>query len=99
MLLPERTRIHAAKRGGSPLGPVAERVQLSLGAALRHLRQTRTTMSARAFSMAVGLSPSYVGKVESEAIEPSFHAFSKMAAGLDLTATEILVLVHQEARR
>jgi len=56
-------------------------------------------MSARALSIAVGLSESYVGKVESGSVEPSLRAFAKIAKGLGMTPPEIYVLVCQEATR
>lgn len=76
-----------------------QRAHLTVGDTIRHLRENRTTLSARALSIAVGLSDSYVGKVESGNIEPSFRAFSKIAKGLGMSPPEIYVLVQQEAGR
>lgn len=49
--------------------------------------------------MAVGLSESYVGKVESGVLEPSFRAFSKIAVGLNMSPGEMFILATQEANR
>lgn len=78
---------------------VVQRGQLTVGDTIRHLRENNTTMSARALSIAVGLSDSYVGKVESGSIEPSFRAFAKIAKGLGMTPPEIYILVSSEASR
>lgn len=72
---------------------------MTLGQALRALRENRTTMSARALSLACGLSESYVGKVESGACEPSARAFAKIAVQLNLKPAEAWILLCQEARR
>lgn len=56
--------------------------------AVRHLRQTRG-ISARQLSLDSGLSPSYVSKIESGEIEPSFKGFAKLAATLEMTTLEV----------
>lgn len=82
------------------MSAVVERARpLTVGDTIRHLREANTTMSARALSIAVGLSDSYVGKVENGTLDPSLRAFAKIAKGLGMTAPEIYVLVTQEAVR
>lgn len=50
--------------------------------------------------MAAGLSPSYVGKVESgEVSDPSFRSIARLMIELDLNSLEIVQLVRQEALR
>lgn len=49
--------------------------------------------------MHAGLSESYVGKIESGALEPSFRTFSQIAVVLGFTASELLVAVRAEAAR
>lgn len=72
---------------------------LPLGEALRLLREP-TGLSARALSLASGLSSSYVGKIENGTIDdPSFRAFARIVSELNLTAREVYVLVKQEAGR
>lgn len=72
---------------------------LTLGQAIRTLREQRTDLSARALSAASGLSPSYVSKVESGEIEPSFRVFAKLALALGMTTAEITFLLCLEANR
>lgn len=69
---------------------------LTLGSAVKQVRTTRTDLSARALSLAAGLSESYVGKVESDSIDPSFKAMAKISKILGLSANEIYVLINIE---
>lgn len=71
--------------------------KVTVAAAIRYLRE-RKGMSARAVSLAAGLSPSYVSKVESNQMEPSFRAFCKIAAVLEMTEREVLFLVKETLR-
>lgn len=64
---------------------------------IRFARQ-RLNMSARALSISAGLSPSYVGKLESGEIDPSFRSFAKIAVVLNLTTAEIICCVLSDAR-
>lgn len=59
----------------------------------------RHHVSGRALSLAAGLSPSYVGKVENGEIEPSLKAFAKIALALHMTTAEIVYLIGSEAAR
>jgi len=72
-----------------------ERDQLTFATALTTLRKSRG-YSARRLSLAAGLSESYVGKVESGRMEPSFRAFCAIAHVLQLNAREIHFLVLRE---
>jgi predicted transcriptional regulator len=72
---------------------------ISLGAALKALRESRTDLSARALSLAAGLSESYVGKVESGQVEPSVRAFAKIVTHLRVKPGEAWVLLTREADR
>lgn len=72
--------------------------ELTVGHVVRSVRE-RKRLSARALSLAAGLSDSYVGKVESGACEPSLRAFAKIVVQLGLTAQEAYVILQQEARR
>jgi predicted transcriptional regulator len=72
---------------------------ITLGAALRALREARTTLSARGLSIAAGLSESYVGKVEAGEIEPSVRAFAKVMQHLKVKPAEVWVLLSREAGR
>lgn len=65
---------------------------ISVAQAVHHLRH-RKGLSARQLSHEAGLSPSYVSKLESGEIDPSFEAFSALAVVLEMSAHEILVLV------
>lgn len=66
-----------------------------VGDAIRLLRQ-RQGYSARGLSNLAGLSPSYVSKVETGEIEPSFRAFARMACILRMTPREIYLCTSQE---
>lgn len=63
-----------------------------LGQAIKLLREKKG-LSARSLSISCGFSPSYVSKIESGEIEPSFFAFSKIAQSLEMTTQEIIFLV------
>lgn len=65
---------------------------LSLGDGIRYLRE-RTNMSARHVSLASGLSPSYVGKVEKNEIEPSISGFYKICKVIEASDKEIVFLL------
>lgn len=73
--------------------------QLTLGQALKALREQRTNLSARALSINAGLSESYVGKLEAGVCEPSARAFAKLAIQLRLKPAEVWVLLSREANR
>lgn len=66
--------------------------QLNLGNAIRFLRSNKS-ISSRALSSMSGLSPSYIGKVESGDLNPSFDAFCAIAKALNMSDTEVLFLV------
>ena len=66
--------------------------QVNVAKAIRFLR-VQKGMSARAVSTAAGLSPSYVSKVESGDLDPSFKAFCALAEVLKMTDAEIVFLV------
>ncbi len=72
---------------------------MHVGDVIRSLRESRTDLSARALSLAAGLSESYVGKIESNSVEPSFRAFAKIAMQLGMKPAEIYILVTHEATR
>lgn len=72
---------------------------IALGSALKALREQRTRLSARALSLNAGLSESYLGKVESGLVEPSFKAFAKIAVELRMKPGEAWVLITREALR
>lgn len=63
-----------------------------VGWAIRHLRD-REGISARALSLAAGLSPSYVGKIEKGEISPSFEAFARIALVLKMSLLEVAYCV------
>ncbi len=65
------------------------------GTAIRRLRQQRG-MSARALSIKAGLSPAYVFKVETGAIEPSLRSFARLALALGMNPGEVWVCVANE---
>jgi transcriptional regulator with XRE-family HTH domain len=71
---------------------------LTIGTILRVLREQKG-ITARALSLAAGLSESYVGKVEKGSMEPSLRAFGKIAKQLGLTPREVYLLAMQEAER
>jgi transcriptional regulator with XRE-family HTH domain len=73
-------------------------VELTVGHVIRATRERRK-LSARALSLAAGLSDSYVGKVESGTCEPSLRAFAKIVGQLGLNAQEVFLILQQEARR
>lgn len=69
------------------------------GAALRHLRR-RQDRSARAVSLAAGLSPAYACKLETGHVaDPSLRAFARLAVELGMTRDEVWVCIVAEARR
>jgi transcriptional regulator with XRE-family HTH domain len=63
--------------------------------AIQTLRQGKG-LSARQLSLESGLSSSYVSKVESGEIEPSFKAFAKLAIALDMTPLEVFFCILSE---
>lgn len=65
------------------------------GTAIRFLRKQRG-MSARALSIKAGLSPAYVFKVETGAIEPSLRSFARLAVALGMNQGEVWVCVVNE---
>lgn len=69
-----------------------------VGVILRMRREAKG-LTARALSLAAGLSESYVGKVEKGTMEPSLRAFGKIARQLNLTPREVYLLTMQEAER
>lgn len=71
--------------------------QLTAAKAIRAYRQARG-LSARALSLAAGLSPSYVGKLESGAIEPKLRAVAKVTTCLGMKPREVHILMALEAR-
>lgn len=72
---------------------------ITLGTALRKLREQRTNFSARALSLHAGLSESYVGKVEAGQTEPSFRTFAKIAVALRMKPGEVWVLLTRESQK
>lgn len=72
---------------------------LTIGAAIKVLREHRTGLSARQLSMASGLSPAYVNKLEKGEIEPSFRAFARLARELSMTQQEVYLLLRAEGER
>lgn len=71
---------------------------LTVGEIISMVR-ARKGWSARELSRRAGLSPSYVTKVEAGEIEPSFKAFSALAVALNMTSSEIVFSIWQEAGR
>lgn len=59
--------------------------------------RVRKGLSARTLSLQAGLSPSYVSKVESGSISPSFQAVCCLCKLLDMTDLEVLFLVRTTA--
>lgn len=59
----------------------------------------RKKMSCREVAAQAGLSPAYVGKVESGAISPSLRTFAKIATVLEMTTKEIALVVQLESKR
>lgn len=55
--------------------------------------RTERGLSARQLSQLAGLSPSYVSKLESGEIEPSFKGFAALAVTLEMTRPEIMLLL------
>ncbi len=66
------------------------------GEVLRHARQ-QAGISARELSSRVGVSASYVTKVENGDLDPTLRTFSRMALTLGLNPHEIYFLVVQAA--
>lgn len=71
---------------------------LTLADAIRYLREKRG-FSARSLSLKAGVSPSYVGKLESGEIEPSVRVFARIALVLGMSQPEIFFCVVQEGLR
>lgn len=65
---------------------------LSLSEGIKYIRK-RKNMSARAVSLAAGLSPSYVSKVEKEEIQPSISSFYRICQVIEATDKEIVFLL------
>lgn len=72
--------------------------RIPLGEILRIKRQSKK-LSARATSVAAGLSESYVGKIEKGEIDVSLRAFSQIAKVLEFTDLEIACVVRWESMR
>lgn len=66
--------------------------------AIRYLRKQRG-LSARALSIKAGLSPAYVFKVETGAIEPSLRSFARLAVALGMSLGEVWVCVMNEVNQ
>lgn len=66
--------------------------ELTFGEAMCGLRLQKH-VSARALSLAAGLSPSYVGKIETGTIKPSLEAFVRIVEVLECSDIEILFLL------
>lgn len=79
------------------LVPRALEPDLTIGQAIEMLRRP-TGLSARALSLAAGLSESYVGKMEKGEMEPSLKAFACIVRELRLKPNEVHVLVLQAAQ-
>lgn len=77
---------------------VVGQVLLTAGEIISMVR-ARKGWSARELSKRAGLSPSYVTKLEAGEIEPSLKAFSSLAVALNMTTTEIVFSIWQEAGR
>lgn len=88
-----QSRAGSSSRGGVPGTPA-----LTVGDVISAMRRRRG-LSARALSLAAGLSDSYVGKVEAGSCEPSLRAFAKLVDQLGLNAQEAFLILQQEARR
>lgn len=71
---------------------------LTLGDAIAYVR-TERNLSKRALSERAGLSQSYVQKIESGSVEPSFRVFAQLACALLMTPPEIALLVRSEGTR
>lgn len=69
---------------------------IPVGDVLRYARQ-KAGLSARELCAKVGVSASYVTKVENGDIDPTFKTFSRMALTLGLNAHEVYFLVVQAA--
>lgn len=65
---------------------------LSLGDGIKYLRERRK-MSARQVSISAGLSPSYVGKVEKNEIQPSITGFYHICQVIGASDKEIVFLL------
>jgi len=70
---------------------------LTIGNVIKHLR-TKHSLSCRALSALAGLSPSYVSKVETGQLSPSFDAFCSMVKALKVSDNEIVFLVKLNQR-
>jgi transcriptional regulator with XRE-family HTH domain len=70
---------------------------VTTGAAIRFLRGKKG-LSARSLSLAAGLSPSYVNKVESGELQPSLNAFARLSVELGMTQQEILFIIAAEGQ-
>lgn len=70
---------------------------MHLGQAIRLLREKRG-YSARSLSSVIGYSPSYIGKIESGQIDPSLHAFAKIAKALSMSQMEITFILNMAAQ-
>lgn len=64
-----------------------------------HFLRTERGYSARALSLKAGLSPSYVGKLESGEIDPSVRAFARIALVLGMNQQEIFFCIVREGLR
>lgn len=63
------------------------------------LRRTQLGISARALSLSARQSASYVSKLESGRIEPSFTAFARLVTALGLSPGEVALVVALEAKK
>lgn len=63
------------------------------------LKREALGLSKRELGRRTGLSVAYVSSLEAGDLNPGFRAFSRLAAELRLTPTEIYVLVAAEAKR
>lgn len=71
---------------------------MTVGDVVNYARN-RAKVSARQLSARAGLSASYVTKLEAGEIEPSLHAFSRIAGAVRMSDQEIVFCVRQESLR
>ena len=79
-------------KGASEVIELAKLTGLPLGVVVKMIREERG-FSARSLSLACGLSPSYVSKLESGTSKPTVDTLMKIATELKLNESEILFLM------
>ena len=78
--------------------PTASPLLLALGETIREVRDTRR-LSQEALGLEIGVHRNYLGGIERGERKPSLETVTRIAAGLDMKASDLLALAEVRAER